>query len=231
MMNKNIFIACDTKNLKKIRKIIELTKTKKFNIGYKFGIEFFYSKDGRAFISKLNKKKIIFLDLKLNDIPNTCKSAIESLKDLKNINYITVHISGGLEMLKIIKKSIAKINKQIKILGVTILTSFSEKSLKKTGHTKSIKSLVLQQAKLAKSAGLDGIICSAKEADFIKNICKDMEIVTPGIRLQGDKIDDQKRVVTPKNAFQNGATSLVIGRSITKGSIKKNFQRLIHSLE
>ncbi|MDA7552199.1 orotidine-5'-phosphate decarboxylase [Candidatus Pelagibacter sp.] len=230
-MNKNIFIACDTKNLKKIRKIIELTKTKKFNIGYKFGIEFFYSKDGRAFISKLNKKKIIFLDLKLNDIPNTCKSAIESLKDLKNINYITVHISGGLEMLKIIKKSIAKINKQIKILGVTILTSFSEKSLKKTGHTKSIKSLVLQQAKLAKSAGLDGIICSAKEADFIKNICKDMEIVTPGIRLQGDKIDDQKRVVTPKNAFQNGATSLVIGRSITKGSIKKNFQRLIHSLE
>ena len=134
-------------------------------------------------------------------------------------------------MLKIIKKSIAKINKQIKILGVTILTSFSEKSLKKTGHTKSIKSLVLQQAKLAKSAGLDGIICSAKEADFIKNICKDMEIVTPGIRLQGDKIDDQKRVVTPKNAFQNGATSLVIGRSITKGSIKKNFQRLIHSLE
>lgn len=231
MMNKNIFIACDTKNLKKIRKIIKLTKTKKFNIGYKFGIEFFYSKDGRAFISKLNKKKIIFLDLKLNDIPNTCKSAIESLKDLKNINYITVHISGGLEMLKIIKKSIAKINKQIKILGVTILTSFSEKSLKKTGHTKSIKSLVLQQAKLAKSAGLDGIICSAKEADFIKNICKDMEIVTPGIRLQGDKIDDQKRVVTPKNAFQNGATSLVIGRSITKGSIKKNFQRLIHSLE
>ena len=231
MMNKNIFIACDTKNLKKIRKIIELTKTKKFNIGYKFGLEFFYSKDGRAFISKLNKKKIIFLDLKLNDIPNTCKSAIESLKDLKNINYITVHISGGLEMLKIIKKSIAKINKQIKILGVTILTSFSEKSLKKTGHTKSIKSLVLQQAKLAKSAGLDGIICSAKEADFIKNICKDMEIVTPGIRLQGDKIDDQKRVVTPKNAFQNGATSLVIGRSITKGSIKKNFQRLIHSLE
>ena len=230
-MNKNIFIACDTKNLKKIRKIIELTKTKKFNIGYKFGIEFFYSKDGRAFISKLNKKKIIFLDLKLNDIPNTCKSAVESLKDLKNINYITVHISGGLEMLKIIKKSIAKINKQIKILGVTILTSFSEKSLKKTGHTKSIKSLVLQQAKLAKSAGLDGIICSAKEADFIKNICKDMEIVTPGIRLQGDKIDDQKRVVTPKNAFQNGATSLVIGRSITKGSIKKNFQRLIHSLE
>ena len=231
MMNKNIFIACDTKNLKKIRKIIKLTKTKKFNIGYKFGIEFFYSKDGRAFISKLNKKKIIFLDLKLNDIPNTCKSAIESLKDLKNINYITVHISGGLEMLKIIKKSIAKINKQIKILGVTILTSFSEKSLKKTGHTKSIKSLVLQQAKLAKSAGLDGIICSAKEADFIKNICKDMEIVTPGIRLQGDKIDDQKRVVTPKNAFQIGATSLVIGRSITKGSIKKNFQRLIHSLE
>ena len=89
----------------------------------------------------------------------------------------------------------------------------------------------MQQAKLAKLAGLDGIVCSAREVHFIKKICKGMEIVTPGIRLPGDSADDQKRITTPKKAFKNGATSLVIGRSMTKGSIKKNFKRLIESLK
>jgi orotidine-5'-phosphate decarboxylase len=228
---KKIFIACDTTNIKKIKTIISSTKTKKIKIGYKFGLEFFYSKLGRSFLSKIDKKNIIFLDLKLNDIPNTCTSAIHSLKDINNIRYITVHVSGGFEMLKKIKNSAKKINKKIKILGVTVLTSFSEKSLKKTGHTKSIKNLVIQQAKLAKLAGLDGVVCSAKEAYWVKKICKRMEIVTPGIRLPGDSDDDQKRITTPKDAFKNGATSLVIGRSMTKGSVKKNLKRLIESLK
>jgi|TARA_B110000914_G_C15403360_1_gene418307 orotidine-5'-phosphate decarboxylase len=228
---KKIFIACDTTNTKKIKEIIYFTKTKKINIGYKFGLEFFYSKSGRGFLSKIDKKNLIFLDLKLNDIPNTCALAIYSLKDIDNIGYITVHVSGGLEMLKKVKDSAKKVNKKIKILGVTVLTSFSEKSLKKTGHTRSIKNLVVQQAKLAKLAGLDGIVCSAREVHFIKKICKGMEIVTPGIRLPGDSADDQKRITTPKKAFKNGATSLVIGRSMTKGSIKKNFKRLIESLK
>ena len=225
--NRNIFIACDTAKPTEVNKIIKSTETKDLKIGYKFGLEFFYSKKGRAFLSKINKNKIIFLDLKLNDIPNTCASAIKALQDLKNINYLSVHISGGYKMLKAIKKS----SKKTKILGVSVLTSFSNKSLKKTGHTKSIINLVIQQAKLAKLAGLDGIICSGHEAKIIKKICRKMEIVTPGIRLAGDKAQDQKRIMTAKEAFRNGATSIVIGRSITTGNIKKNIQNLIKSLK
>ena len=225
--NRNIFIACDTAKPTEVNKIIKSTETKDLKIGYKFGLEFFYSKKGRAFLSKINKNKIIFLDLKLNDIPNTCASAIKALQDLKNINYLSVHISGGYKMLKAIKKS----SKKTKILGVSVLTSFSNKSLKKTGHTKSIINLVIQQAKLAKLAGLDGIICSGHEAKIIKKICRKMEIVTPGIRLAGDKVQDQKRIMTAKEAFRNGATSIVIGRSITTGNIKKNIQNLIKSLK
>ena len=231
-MNKKIFLACDTTNLSKVKKIINYTQSRKLKIGYKFGLEFFYSKSGRSFLSKLDKKQTIFLDLKLNDIPNTCASAINSLKDLKNVKYLTVHINGGFEMLKAIKNAKKKINKKLKILGITVLTSFSNQSLKKTGHTKSIKNLVIRQTKLAKSAGLDGIVCSAKEAKLVKKICKNMEIITPGIRLTGDNVQDQNksRVVSPKSAFKNGATAIVIGRSITQGSIKKNLQKLIKSL-
>ena len=231
-MNKKIFIACDTTNHNKVKKIIQYTQSKKLKIGYKFGLEFFYSKSGRSFLSKASKEQIIFLDLKLNDIPNTCISAINSLKDIKNIKYLTVHINGGYEMLKAIKRKSKKINKKLKILGVTVLTNFSDKSLKKIGHTKSVKTLVMHQAKLAKSAGLDGIVCSAKEAKLVKKICKNMEIVTPGIRLPGDNIQDQSknRVVNPRYAFESGATAIVIGRSITQGSIKNNLQKLIKSL-
>jgi len=230
-MNKNIFVACDTVNPKQIKKIIKDTQTKKLRIGYKLGLEFFYSRSGRSFLSKIDNDKIIFLDLKLNDIPNTCASAVNALKDLKNIKYLTAHIAGGYEMLKAIKKSARKINKKLKILGVTVLTSLSNKGLKKTGHTKSIKKLVAQQARLAKSAGLDGIVCSGHETKIIRKICKKMEIVTPGIRLTGNKTQDQKRVITPKEAFNNGATSIVVGRSITQGNIKKNIQKIIKSLK
>ncbi len=229
MKKQKIFIACDTTNLNTVRKIISHTSTNKLNIGYKFGVEFFYSKDGRKFISKL-KNKEIFLDLKLNDIPNTCASVVHSLKDLRNISYLTVHVNGGYEMLRAIKTSSKKINKKLKILGVTVLTSLSNSSIKKIGHTKSIKELVKKQAALAKSAGLDGIVCSGYEAKLLRNICKRMDIVTPGIRLKGDSIGDQKRVVSPSNAFKNGATAIVMGRSITKGNIKNNIQKLIKSL-
>ncbi len=224
-MNKKIFIACDTNKISTAKKIINSTRTNKINIGYKFGLEFWNSKNGRSFISKL-KNKVIFADLKLLDIPNTCRSAIKSIKDIKNINYLTVHVSGGLEMLKTIKS----VSGKIKILGVTTLTSLDNKALKQIGYKKNVKQLVLHQAKLAKLAKLNGIICSPHEAKFLKKICKGMEIITPGIRLKEDKAQDQKRITTPKEAFKNGATSIVIGRSITKGSIKKNIQKLINSL-
>ena len=225
-MNKRIFIACDTNKISTAKKIINSTRTNKINIGYKFGLEFWNSKNGKSFISKL-KNKVIFADLKLLDIPNTCRSAIKSIKDIKNINYLTVHVSGGLEMLKTIKS----VSGKIKILGVTTLTSLDNKALKQIGYKKNVKQLVLHQAKLAKLAKLNGIICSPHEAKFLKKICKGMEIITPGIRFKKDKAHDQKRITTPKEAFKNGATSIVIGRSITKGSIKKNIQKLINSLD
>ena len=229
MTKPKIFIACDTTNPKKLNDIINFSQTNKLKIGYKIGLEFFLSPNGRIFLSRL-KKKQIFLDLKLNDIPNTCAAAIHSLRDLKNISYLTVHINGGLDMLKAVRKSSKKINKKLKILGVTVLTSFSNFTIKQIGHTKSVKDLVKKQAKLAKLAKLDGIVCSGYEAKFLKKICKNMEVITPGIRLPGDNKQDQKRVMTPSQAFQNGATSIVIGRSITKGKIKNNFQKLIKSL-
>ena len=229
--NNNIFIACDTPSLSKIKKIIKLTKNSSLNIGYKFGLEFFNSKHGRSFISKLPKQHMIWLDLKLKDIPNTVSSSIHSLKDLTNVHYLTIHASGGIEMLKAAKRAAAKTNKKLKILAVTVLTSFSEKSIKQIGHTKTIKKIVIQQASLAKRVKLDGIVCSGHEAKSIKTICKKMQIITPGIRLEGDSKGDQQRVMTPSQAFQNGATGIVIGRSITNGNIKKNIQKLIASLK
>lgn len=229
--NNNIFIACDTPSLSKIKKIIKLTKNSSLNIGYKFGLEFFNSKHGRSFISKLPKQHIIWLDLKLKDIPNTVSSSIHSLKDLTNVRYLTIHAPGGTEMMQAAKRAAVKTNKKLKILAVTVLTSFSEKSIKQTGHTKTIKKIVIQQASLAKKAKLDGIVCSGHEAKSIKTICKKMQIITPGIRLEGDSKGDQQRVMTPSQAFQNGATGIVIGRSITNGNIKKNIQKLIASLQ
>ena len=231
MIMKNIFIACDTDNIQIARKIIRQSqiKLKGYKIGYKFGLEFFYSKNGRKFLEKL-KVENLWLDIKTFDIPNTSFAAIRSLKDLKNISYITVHVSGGPQMLRAIKKAAKKYNKKLKILGVTVLTSFSNSTIKKVGHTKSIKDIVKKQALVAKKTGMDGIICSAHEIKFIKKICKKMEIITPGIRLKGEKFNDQKRVMSPKDAFKSGATSIVMGRSLIKGNIKSNIHKLIKSL-
>ena len=133
-------------------------------------------------------------------------------------------------MLKAIKKASKKINKKIKVLGVTVLTSLSNSSLRKVGYSRPVKDIVNKQVKLAKLAKLDGIVCSGQEINHIKKICKNMEIITPGIRMAGDKKGDQKRVMTPKKAFQNGATAIVMGRSIVDGNIKKNIQKLIKEL-
>ena len=222
-MKKNkIFIACDSSNISKIKKIIKYSQNSKIKFGYKFGLEFLNSKNGRAFVSKLNKK-IIFADLKLNDIPNTCASAVKAIKDLR-INYLTIHISSGLEALK----SVKKISGKTKIVGVSILTSLNNKSLKEIGFKMEVKKLVLHQARLAKKAKLDAIVCSAQEAPFVKKIFKG-EIITPGIRFSS-KTNDQKRVLTPKQAFRNGSDWLVIGRPITEGNIKKNIKILYNHL-
>jgi orotidine-5'-phosphate decarboxylase len=228
MKHKNIFVACDTSNLSEIKKIIEQTQTTKLKIVPKFGLQFFYSKNGRKFLE--NFKKDFWLDLKINDIPQTALSAIDSLKDLKRCKYITVHANGGLEMLKAIKKKTKTINKDIKVLGVTILTSLNNKSLKEIGHTKSVDQLVLKQASLIKKSGCDGIVCSAQEAKMVRKKFKKLFIVTPGIRLPGDSANDQSRVMTPNDAFKNKVSGIVMGRSLIKGNIKNNIQRLIDHL-
>jgi orotidine-5'-phosphate decarboxylase len=228
MKHKNIFVACDTSNLSEIKKIIKQTQTTKLKIVPKFGLQFFYSKNGRKFLE--NFKKDFWLDLKINDIPQTALSAIDSLKDLKRCKYITVHASGGLEMLKAIKKKTKTINKGIKVLGVTVLTSLNNKSLKEIGHTKSVDQLVLKQASLIKKSGCDGIVCSGQEAKMVRRKYKSLFIVTPGIRLPGDSSNDQSRVMTPSDAFKNKVSGIVMGRSLIKGNIKNNTQRLIDHL-
>ena len=223
-MKNKIFIAIDTKSINRARSLIAKSKFKNFKIGYKFGLEFLNSKNGRNFISKL-KNRIIFVDLKLNDIPNTMSSALIALKDLR-IDYLTVHISSGLKALKEVKK----VSGKTKIVGVTTLTSLNSKDLKSIGHKRSLKDIVTFQAKLATKAKLDGIVCSPHEVKFVKRFFK-KEIITPGIRLKGDDIGDQKRVTRPKEAFKNGSASIVLGRSITVGNVKHNMQRLIEELK
>jgi orotidine-5'-phosphate decarboxylase len=221
-MNNKIFIACDTTNISKIKKIINNTQNSKIKVGYKFGLEFLNSKNGRNFIYNL-KNKIVFADLKLHDIPNTCSSAIKAIKDLR-VNYLTIHISSGLEALKTAKK----VSGKIKLVGVTTLTSIDNKNLKEIGYDKSVKNLIIHQSKLAQKAKLDALVCDGKSVKYVKKNFK-KEIITPGIRFNNNK-NDQKRTMTPKEAFKNGSNWLVIGRPITKGNIKKNIQKLIYHL-
>ena len=223
-MRKNkIFVACDSTNILKVKKIISKTQNSKIKVGYKFGLEFLNSKSGRTFLSKL-RNKIIFADLKLHDIPNTCASTISAIKDLK-INYLTIHISSGLEALKATKK----VSGKIKLIGVTILTSLDNKALRDIGFNKDLKKLVLHQARIANRAKLDAIVCSAHEVKLVKKVFK-KEIITPGIRFNS-KSNDQKRVLTPKQAYKSGSDWLVMGRPITQGNIKKNIQNLIDHLD
>ena len=223
MNKKKIFVACDSNNINKIKQIIRKTQNSKLKVGYKFGLEFLNSKKGRKFISKL-KNKIIFGDYKLADIPNTCASAIKAVKDL-NFNYLTIHISSGFEALKAAKK----VSGKTKIIGVTILTSLDDKSLKEIGFNRDVKKIVLEQAKLANKAKLDAIVCSPNEVKIVKKVFK-KEIITPGIRFNSMK-DDQKRIQTPKQAYKNGSDWLVIGRPITKGNIRNNIKNLINHLK
>ena len=148
---------------------------------------------------------------------------------LKNINYITVHANAGEETLNAVVKMANKTNKKLRILAVTVLTSISNSSLRKIGHTKSIKELVKKQALLAKACKCHGIICAGSDLKFVKKLFN-KEIITPGIRFKGENVGDQKRVMTPKDAFLNGATSIVMGRSIIKGNIKNNIKKLVRSL-
>jgi orotidine-5'-phosphate decarboxylase len=226
---KIIFIALDTDKIANAKKIIRLCSLSKLNIGFKIGLQLFFLKGGRDFVNKISKKYPVFLDLKISDISNTSKSAIKSLKDI-NFSYITVHINSGYETILAVKKEAKKINKKIKVLGVSVLTSLNQKSFKEIGHTKSIKLVVAQKARLAKKAKLDGIICSGEEIKIVKKNFKGL-IIVPGIRFKDNKKQDQKRVFSPKDVLiKKGCDGIVIGRSIIKGNIKTNLKKLSHEL-
>ena len=219
MNKKKIFIAIDTNKVSKAKKIIRDTQTNKIKIGYKFGLEFMNSKNGRRFISTL-RNKIIFVDLKLKDTVNTMVSAVKALKDLK-IDYLTVHISSGLAALKAVKK----VSGRTKIIGVTTLTSLNDNDLRLIGYNKSVKNLVVHQAKLAKKASLDALVCSPYEVSSLRKIFK-KEIITPGVQI-GKKNYDQKRSMEAKKVKSDW---IVIGRAITRGNVKKNVQNLAKEL-
>ena len=161
-----IFVACDTSNIKKVKKIIKETQNSKIKFGYKFGLEFLNSRNGRRFLKNI-KNKITFGDYKLADIPNTCASSIKAVRDLKR-DYITIHISSGLSALKAVKK----VARSTKIIGVTILTSLTNKSLKEIGFDKNVKKIVLNQARLAAKANLDALVCSPLEIKIVKKVFK-----------------------------------------------------------
>ena len=218
-MKNKIFIAIDTNKVSKAKRIIRDTQAKKIKIGYKFGLEFMNSKNGRRFVSTL-RNKIIFIDLKLKDTVNTMVSTVKALKDLK-IDYLTVHISSGLGALKAVKK----ISGRTKIIGVTTLTSLNDNDLRLIGYNKSVKSLVIHQAKLAKKASLDALVCSPYEVSSLRKIFK-KEIITPGVQI-GKRNYDQKRSMEAKKVKSDW---IVIGRAVTRGNVKKNIQNLTKEL-
>ena len=220
--NKIVFVAIDTSNLNQAKKIIN--HTQKHKLIPKFGLQFFYSKNGRKFLEDYRSE--FMLDIKASDIPQTISSALHSIKDLKP-KYLTVMASVGLQGLKAFKKEALKINKSVVICGVTILTSLNNKSLKEIGYKDRVEKLVLKQASLIKKAGLKGIVASGSEAKIIRKKYKNLFILTPGIKLPGDKKNwDQARVNTPNSAFKAGASAIVLGRSLVSGNLKKNIKKL-----
>ena len=227
MKKQPIFVAVDTNNHKRASEIINSTKN--YIYGVKFGLEFFCSKGGREAIKKFKNKNVkIFLDLKLKDIPNTVYKAIKSLKDISP-DYLTIHATGGEKMMKAAKKAQSETNKKMKILAVTILTSLTNKDLKQMGSNKPIQTQVQKLAQTARLAKIHGIVCSAHEITKVKKVSKNFEIVVTGIRIS-NKVQDQKRVMSPKQALKLGATHLVIGRDITKGNPKTNIKKVLNAL-
>ena len=209
--SNKVIIALDLNDFDKINKIINLIK--KHIFGVKIGYQFFFN-FGLEGYKKIQSKKInIFLDLKLHDIPNTVEQGLFAISKL-NPYFTTVHISGGDKMLK--ATNISK--KNIKILGVTSLTSLNDKQTKKYYSRKDNKKLVRDFTKYALQNKIDGIVCSPLEIKIVKKIAgKKLIIITPGIRPSSYvKRDDQKRVMSPGKAISFGADYLVIGRPITE---------------
>ena len=224
MKNKNIFVACDVSSHKEILDL--LSKIHMEISGIKIGLQYI-TRHSPAEIKELNKfKKPIFYDGKFFDIKNTLVESIKSLKDLK-INYATVHLLNGLEALKSANKAANEIN--IKLLGVSILTSFDNEEMEELGFRDKVQDQVLRLIKIAEQSNLYGVVCSPLEIKMIKKIAPNLKCFTPGIRQDENK-DDQKRTMNARQALEEGSDCLIIGRPITQGDPIKNIQKILSSL-
>jgi len=204
------FIALDAPNNR--RNIEVVRKLNKLVYGFKVGYRSFYNKDADKLITEIKSKKSrLFLDLKLHDIPNTVSSALESLKKI-NPDFLTLHISGGGEMLKSALKNIKKFKLKTKVLGVTLLTSLDGKDSEKIYGEKDTNKLIKKFALIASNANIAGLICSGQDLKSLKNFKKLLK-VTPGVKLF-DRNDDQKRVSFVHDAVNQGANFVVIGREL-----------------
>ena len=223
-INKNIFVACDISSQEETLDL--LSKIHKDIAGIKIGLQYI-TQNSPEDIKELSRFNLpIFYDGKFFDIKNTLVESIKSLKDLK-ISYATVHLLNGLDALRAANKAAKDIN--VKLLGVTVLTSFGNDELEQLGFKDQVEEQVLRLIKVANEANLYGVICSPLEIKMVKKISPNMKCFTPGVRQNKNK-DDQKRTMNANQAFKEGSDCLIIGRPITQGDPKKNIQEILSSL-
>lgn len=211
-MNSKVIIALDFSSFKEVEDFLNLFGEEKLFV--KVGMELYYQEGPRIveYIKALGHD--IFLDLKLHDIPNTVEKAMRGLARL-GVNMTNVHAAGGIEMMQAAKRGLGE---GPSLIAVTQLTSTSEEQMHHDQLINvSLEESVLHYAKCAQEAGLDGVVCSPLEAAIIRdNTSLDFERVTPGVRPATAEVGDQKRVMTPKRAFDNGSSYIVVGRPITQ---------------
>ena len=225
MMNKNIFVACDISSQKEVINILQ--KIKDDIYGIKIGLQYITQRSPDD-IKELSKfKKPIFYDGKFFDIKNTLVSSIQALNDLK-VSFATVHLLNGLDALKSANKIARKIN--IHLIGVSVLTSFSDEDLEKLGFKNTVENQVEKLIKIAAEANLYGVVCSPLEVKIVKKIAPQLKCFTPGIRMDSNT-HDQKRTMNANEATEAGSDFLIIGRPILEGDPKKNIDQIIHSIK
>ena len=225
MKNKNIFVACDVSSQKEILDLLELIH--KDISGIKIGLQYITQRSPQE-IRELSKfKKPIFYDGKFFDIKNTLVESVKSLENLK-VDYATVHLLNGLDALKAANKAAERIN--LKLLGVSVLTSFKDEDLEKLGFNDKVEAQVKRLIKIAMDANLHGVICSPLEVRLIKEIAPKLKCFTPGIRMEDAK-DDQKRTMSANEAIKEGSDCLIIGRPITNGNPKENIKNILLSIK
>ena len=227
-MNR-IILALDTTNLKEAISVTKKIKNKIFTI--KLGLEFFNA-HGKEGVKKFNEIGItnLMLDLKLKDIPETIYKAIKALNDIK-FGFITIHGQGGKLMIEKAKKAASEIQSKPQIMMVTILTALNDEDLKAIGNNNTVADQVEKLAKVAKEMNV-GIVCSGHEAKTVRKIIgPSLLIFTPGIRMSADNKDDQQRICTPIESIKNGSDKIIMGRSLIKGNIEENLNRVFSSLK